>query len=132
MQVVPDSHQLGPLPHRREGRWAPCQRFDLWKDPSKLVHVTPRAGEISIHHCLTVHGSIANRGNRERRGLVYQYRADDAYQLAGTVFKDTGLLISGQRRGNVRCDAGIVPIDLDPPFGNAWHQAGNKAEVDRA
>lgn len=122
MQAVPGSHRLGPLPHREDGHWAPCQRTDLWDDPSKLVDLTPRAGGISLHHCLTVHGSIANQSDRPRRGLVFQYRADDAYQLAGNVWEDTGILVSGQRHGRVRCDAGMVSIDLDPPYGDAWHQ----------
>ena len=70
------------------------------KDLAKLAHLTPRAGGISLHHCLTVHGSIANQSDRPRRGLVFQYRADDAYQLAGTVWTDTGILMSGRRRGS--------------------------------
>ena len=32
--------------------FAECQESDLWADDSKLVHVTPKAGGISIHHCL--------------------------------------------------------------------------------
>ena len=77
----------------------------MWGDESQLVQITPRVGGISLHHCLALHGSPPNLSGRPRRGLVFQYRADDAYQLADTVFADTGLVVSGQRRGRVRCEA---------------------------
>jgi hypothetical protein len=37
---------------------------------------------------------------------VFQYRADDAFQLADTMFLDTGLIVSGRRRGLIRLTTG--------------------------
>ena len=130
MQFVPGSHRLGLLNHLdEEGLFAECQEKHRWADESRLAQVTPRAGGISIHHCLMLHGSPANTSGRPRRGVVFQYRADDAYQLADHVFADTGTIVSGQRRGLIRCDAGVLPLPRRPndenPYGNAWHQIGS-------
>lgn len=132
MQMVPGSHKLGLLNHLKDGFFGECQEQQLWADPDRLAEITPRAGGISIHHCLALHGSPPNRSNRPRRGLVFQYRADDAYQLADYVFADTGLVVSGQRRGKVRCEASLLTLprrhDADQPFGSAWHQIGTEVE----
>ena len=94
--------------------------------------MTPKAGGISIHHCLALHGSEPNLSGHPRRGLVFQYRADDAYQLADNVFKDTGILVSGQRRERVRCEEAVFRLPKRPgnnehPFGSAWNQDGGVA-----
>ena len=63
-----------------------------------------------------------------RRGLVYQYRADDAYQLADSVFEDRGILVSGKRRERVRCEEGVFRLPKrnrsEHPFGSVWNQDG--------
>jgi len=128
MQMVVGSHKLGLLDHHKNGVFSECQQSSLWADPAALAHITPRAGGISIHHCLTLHGSPPNRSGQPRRGLVFQYRADNAYQFADTVFADTGLVVSGQRRGKIRCEEGIFALprraDDSDPFGGAWRQIG--------
>lgn len=37
---------------------------------SRLVNIELRAGEISLHHGLTIHGSPPNRSTRRRCGLA--------------------------------------------------------------
>lgn len=137
MYMVKGSHRLGALDHANaEGLFTgSCSEPRPWEeDSSKVVAITPRAGGISIHHCLTLHGSPANRSGRPRRGLVFQYRADDAFQFADGVWADTGVLVSGQRRERVRCEAGVIRLPKTTrysgnPYGDAWNQAG--ALVDR-
>ena len=58
----------------------------FWEDESNVVNIEMRAGGLSIHHCLTLHGSDVNRSGRPRRALVFQYRADDAFQLADGIW----------------------------------------------
>ena len=66
------------------------------------------------------------------RGIVFQYRADDAFQLADNVFKDTGILVSGKRRERVRSEEGVFRLPKRPgnehPFGSAWNQDGEIAK----
>lgn len=132
MQIVRGSHRWGLLDHMQDGRFTgACQESDRWQDASLIADVTPKAGGISIHHCLALHGSEPNLSGKPRRGLVFQYRADDAYQLADNVFKDTGILVSGKRRERVRCEAGVFRLPKRPgnahPFGSAWNQDGELA-----
>jgi ectoine hydroxylase-related dioxygenase (phytanoyl-CoA dioxygenase family) len=137
MRMVRGSHREGLAEHRVRGEFSGgCTDPARSADASRIIDITPRAGGISIHHCLTLHGSPPNRSTRPRRGLVFQYRADDAYQLADTVFDDTGLLVNGARRGIARCEAGrwLLPWrrGWGNGFGTAWNQQGARAERDNA
>ena len=42
-----------------------------------------KAGSITVHHVRAVHGSATNFSGRQRRFLLYQYRAADAWPLLG-------------------------------------------------
>ena len=102
--MLPGSHRLGLRDHTVDGFFTgKCQEPQLWEtNPDAVTAVTPRAGGISLHHCLTLHGSGPNLSGNPRRGLVFQYRADDAYQLADEIWPDTGFVVRGERRGYVR------------------------------
>jgi len=134
MQVVRGSHKLGLLNHMQGGLFTGmCQESQYWENELRLAQVTPKVGGISIHHCLALHSSPANLSGRPRRGVVFQYRADDAYQLADGVWADTGLLICGEKREQVRCDAGLICLPKSSryqgyPFGHAWNQEGELAQ----
>lgn len=142
MSMVRGSHRLGALRHHDDNGvfTAVCQESQYWEAPDAPVEaVTPKAGSVSIHHCLTLHGSPANHSGAPRRGLVFSYRAADSYQLADTIFADTGLQVAGSPSQIVRCeDVRLMmpkrPWDEKTPFGNAYHQCGEfaaKANADR-
>ncbi|HTL53271.1 MAG TPA: phytanoyl-CoA dioxygenase family protein [Planctomycetota bacterium] len=131
MSMVIGSHKLGLLNHTNaKGLFSGgCREDKYTSDSSKVAEITPRAGGISIHHALTLHGSPVNRSGKPRRGVVYQYRADDAYQLCDGIWKDTGIMVAGTRKELVRCDAGTVRLAKSrrydgSPFGGAWNQDG--------
>ena len=42
-----------------------------------------KAGSITVHHVRAVHGSATNFSGKERRRLLFQYRAADAWPLLG-------------------------------------------------
>ncbi|HEX4139383.1 MAG TPA: phytanoyl-CoA dioxygenase family protein [Candidatus Methylacidiphilales bacterium] len=143
MSMVRGSHRLGPLRHHDDKGvfLGTCLETHYWEDaPEKVVAVAPPAGSISIHHCMTLHGSPPNISGRPRRGIVFSYRADDAHQLGDTIFRDTGLVVAGGRRGVVRCEAIAWPLPQRPGankrnFGSAHFQTGDWAEglnVERA
>lgn len=138
MSMVKGSHKLGLLEHRKDGNFTGgCQENHIWEDaPENVISITPKAGGISVHHCLTLHGSPPNLSGRPRRGIVFQYRASDAYQLADEVWEDTGLLVAGQYREQVRCTVGTVWLPRvptrQPRYGSAWHQQGSFAQATNA
>jgi ectoine hydroxylase-related dioxygenase (phytanoyl-CoA dioxygenase family) len=131
MKMVRGSHKRGMLDHTIKGVFTRyCQEPQHWADESQHVDITPRAGGMSIHHALTLHSSPNNRSGRPRRGITFQYRADDAYQLAGSVYADCGLMVSGERTRMVRCEPGVLRLPLRPgpqPYGHSWNQAGRAA-----
>lgn len=128
MQIARGRHRWGFPDHTVDGYFVEaCQEPERWSDPYRIANVEPRPGGISIHHCLVLHGSDPNLPVKPRRGLVFQYRAN-AYQLADTVFEDTGILVSGICRERVRCDEGVFRLpkrqNPDHLFATAWNQAG--------
>ena len=90
MMVVPGSHQ-GPIydHHGPNGRF--CGAMDPARlaqdggdiDLSRALPCLGKAGSITVHHVRAVHGSATNFSGRERRFLLYQYRAADAWPLLG-------------------------------------------------
>lgn len=138
LQMVRGSQKLGYLNHLEEdGKFrGACQVPAKWQDDSGIEDITCHAGAISIHHCLTLHGSPPNKSGKPRRAIIFSYRADDAYQLADNVFKDTGVLICGERKGIVRLEAGLVTLPRkanrewdEEPYGSAWNQVGELAKA---
>lgn len=85
MMVIPGSHK-GPV-YDHHG---PDRRFCGAMDPhdpaidyAKAMPCLGKAGSVTIHHVRAVHGSATNFSGRERRFLLYQYRAADAWPLLG-------------------------------------------------
>ncbi len=84
LMVVPGSHKLDVFDHHAEGRFCGAmdpQRRDV--DYAKAVKLIGKAGAISVHHVRAVHGSAPNVSERDRRLLLLQFRAADAWPLLG-------------------------------------------------
>ena len=132
MLVVPGSHK-GPIwdHHGPDGRF--CGAIDPGRcdaDMSRALPCLGKAGSVTVHHVRAVHGSATNFSGRERRFLLYQYRAADAWPLLG--FKDgidkfNELLLAGEPTIEPRLAA--VPVRL--PLPPAEHQ-GSIYENQRA
>ena len=112
MMVVPGSHQ-GPI-HDHHG---PDGRFCGAIDPkicdigvSRAVPCLGKAGSITVHHVRAVHGSATNFSGKERRFLLFQYRAADAWPLLG--FKD------GIEKFDELLLAGTPSLDAAPVAGS--------------
>jgi phytanoyl-CoA hydroxylase len=122
MLMIPGSHR-GPVHdhHGSDGRF--CGAIDpnaAGIDFSKAVPCLGPAGTITIHHVRLMHGSATNFSGAERRFLLYQYRAADAWPLLG--FKDSfekfdELLLAGEPTLEPRLAP--VPVRLPlPPAAN--------------
>ena len=119
MLVVPGSHR-GPVydHHGPDGRF--CGAFDpqaCGLDVSAALPCLGKAGSITIHHVRAVHGSATNFSGRDRRFLLFQYRAADAWPLLG--FKDgiekfDELLLAGAPTLSPRLAAVPVRLPLPP------------------
>jgi len=123
MMVIPGSH-LGPIydHHGPDGRF--CGAIDpriCDLDISQAVPCLGKAGSISVHHVRAVHGSATNFSGKDRRFLLFQYRAADAWPLLG--FKDgidkfDGLLLVGEPTIAPR----LTPVPVRLPLPPAEYQ----------
>ena len=84
MMVVPGSHRGPVLDHHQDGFFIGAispERDGL--DLSTAVPLNMKAGDISIHHAGTLHGSALNTSGKSRKLLLYQYAAVDALPFGG-------------------------------------------------
>jgi phytanoyl-CoA hydroxylase len=122
MMVIPGSHR-GPVYDHHGADGCFCGAIDPEAsklDLSKAAPCLGAAGSITIHHVRAVHGSATNFSGLERRFLLFQYRAADAWPLLG--FKDgiaqfDELLLAGAPTLHPRLAP--VPVRLPlPPAAN--------------
>ncbi len=82
--VVPGSHRGLVYDHHVDGKFCgamdpTCREVDY----AKAIPLTGKAGAITVHHVRAVHGSAPNTSSRDRRLLLFQFRAADAWPLLG-------------------------------------------------
>ncbi|WP_422367815.1 phytanoyl-CoA dioxygenase family protein [Pelagibius sp.] len=92
LMVFPGSHR-GPVhDHHAEGVFAGAMDLAACNlDPKDAVMLTGPAGSISLHHVRLVHGSAVNTSDRDRRLLLYEVAAADAFPIAGSMTAYEGL-----------------------------------------
>ena len=119
--IIPGSHK-GPVhDHHAEGRF--CGAMDPTQgdiDYAKAVALTGKAGSITVHHVRAIHGSAPNTSNKERRLLLFQFRAADAWPLLGfpgTLEAYDALMVAGKPSIAPRLTA--VPVRLPLPPADA-------------
>ena len=105
LQFVPGSHRWGPLPSASFGGELDQVQAHLSDSQRAAFHpiqVHLKAGEASIHHSSTLHGSFANTTDRPRRSLVLNYMGPDTRcadssipLLKGCPLLEVGALIEG-------------------------------------
>ncbi len=84
LMIVPRSHKGPTLDHHAGGVF--CGAIDPSRndiDFAGAVPLTGKAGSITVHHVRAVHGSAPNLSDRDRRLLLFQFRAADAWPLLG-------------------------------------------------
>ena len=117
MLVVPGSHRGPVYDHHEDGVFIGA--IDVARtgcDVSGAVPLIAPAGSVSIHHARLLHGSGANTSGAERRFLLNQYRAADAFPLMGMrvgFAEFEALMVAGQSTLTPRMRD--VPVRLPLP-----------------
>jgi len=117
LMVIPGSH-LGPTyDHHADGRF--CGAMDPAHcdiDFSKAVPLMGPAGSMTIHHARLVHGSALNHSNRQRRLLLHEYTAADAWPLLGVASFDefNSRMVLGKPTIEPRLVSAPVRLPLPP------------------
>jgi hypothetical protein len=97
MRFIPGSHHFGHLTYHltEESEDAVLnQQVENAEQFGWPVNVELKAGEISMHSDLLLHGSEANRSDRRRCGLTLRYCAADV--RAGMGWNAKGVVVSGE------------------------------------
>ncbi len=120
--IVPGSHRGPVFDHHAGGVF--CGAMDPARgevDFSSAIPLTGKAGSITVHHVRAVHGSAPNSSTRDRRLLLFQFRASDAWPLLGFpagIAAFDALMVAGRPTLEPRLAA--VPVRL--PLPPATHQ----------
>jgi ectoine hydroxylase-related dioxygenase (phytanoyl-CoA dioxygenase family) len=122
LQVIPGSHR-GPIhDHHHDGYF--CGALDAAAariDTSKAVSCSGAAGDMLIFHARIIHGSAVNSSNRQRRLLIHELTAADAWPLTGpkgSVAEFQSWVVRGEATWDIRVED--VPVRL--PYPAATHQ----------
>ncbi|NNE22076.1 MAG: phytanoyl-CoA dioxygenase family protein [Rhizobiales bacterium] len=92
LMVMPGSHRGPVLSHHQNGVF--CGAVDPQDplfDAGKIVTLTGKAGDMTVHHVRTLHGSAPNLSDRARKILFYELSAADAWPINGNAGAYTGL-----------------------------------------
>lgn len=122
LMVLPGSHKGPVYDHHADGAF--CGAFDpttTGLDVSKAVKLMGPAGSMTIHHVRAVHGSALNTSNRQRRLLLTEYAAADAWPIANMKgdFDDyEGRMVRGRSTTAPR----MAPVPIRMPFPAAHKQ----------
>jgi ectoine hydroxylase-related dioxygenase (phytanoyl-CoA dioxygenase family) len=103
LRVVSGSHKLGLLNHFRDGRFTGAFVGDPaeFDDPERHVALPVKAGGLVFWHSLTLHSSHANRSDRPRRAIVFEYKNPEARLMGGAFnsrmeVRTVGLMVRGR------------------------------------
>ncbi len=118
LMVIPGSHRGPVYDHHAGGVFVGAIDPQVSGiDFSRAVPLTGKAGSITVHHVRAVHGSAPNLSAKDRRLLLFQFRAADAWPLLG--FPDLAqydeLMVSGETTIEPRVERVPVRLPLPPP-----------------
>jgi non-haem Fe2+, alpha-ketoglutarate-dependent halogenase len=87
MRVIPGTHMGGIRAHGTSGRAGNMLSINqevpvTVEEEARAVNLPLRAGEISLHHGMLIHGSNPNRSGRRRCGLTIRYVKPEVRQVA--------------------------------------------------
>jgi non-haem Fe2+, alpha-ketoglutarate-dependent halogenase len=89
-------------------------------DESRAVDLVLKAGEFSMHHERTVHGSLANRSNDRRIGLAFFFIPT---HVRSTIGRRSAMLMRGADRHGYWDDDPVPRFDMDPVCVAKLHRA---------
>jgi non-heme Fe2+,alpha-ketoglutarate-dependent halogenase len=94
---LPGSHRLAQIPHRdtyaKDNMLSRGQAVELDIDETSAVPLRLRAGEMSLHHVRTVHGSPPNHSDGYRIGFIINYISPRVRQTSGS---DSATMVRGR------------------------------------
>jgi phytanoyl-CoA hydroxylase len=122
LTIIPGSHKWGPRNHlfAKDGAFS-SQLEDkaVVEDSARWLSVPVPAGGMELHHCNMLHSSRANRGDKPRSAIIFQYRAADNVAVGGaTTHAGYGMTVRGVNPYRVRMIEGVfkLPGEITDPL----------------
>src|SRR5205814_6001574 len=119
MRVIPGTHHGGIREHGKAERGGNLLSINQEvpvtpEEEARAVDLVLRAGEISLHYGMVIHGSNPNRSTRRRCGLTLRYVPPTVRQVVnnsqGRMY--TAVLVRGEDRFH---HFGARPLPFPPP-----------------
>ncbi len=132
---VDGSHRRGPLSIWEDGAYVFTCEHDMQPgDIETATYVTCEAGDVLLHHGLTVHGSEPNRTGEEVVTFTAQYAAADAFAYTAPVIdsRHRTWMVRGAPAKRARLEA--MDVELPPDFSAGYTSLfsnQDKAEASR-
>ena len=118
--IVPGSHRGPTWDHHHDGRFAGAiDPRACGLDFSAAEPALGRAGACSFHHVRAVHGSAQNTSGRDRRLLLYEVAAADAWDLQGLVEGSWDAHRENMIAGEPTIEPRMAPAPVRLPFPGA-------------
>jgi ectoine hydroxylase-related dioxygenase (phytanoyl-CoA dioxygenase family) len=119
--LIPGSHMGPTYDHHQDGRFIGAMDPETCGvDFSTAQMCTGRAGACSFHQVRAVHGSAMNTSGKDRRLLLYQVAAGDAWDLRGIdepSWEDyVATMLLGEPSLSPRMEALPVRLPFPPPL----------------
>ena len=117
LMIIPGSHKGPTFDHHADGVF--CGAMDPSRrdvDFSEAIALTGKAGSITVHHVRAVHGSAPNVSARDRRLMLLQFRAADAWPILGFpggIEAFDALMVAGQTQ-QPRLASAPIRLPLPP------------------
>jgi ectoine hydroxylase-related dioxygenase (phytanoyl-CoA dioxygenase family) len=133
LMIIPGSHRGPIFDHHVDGVFVGAMNPDNNEvDFASAVPLIGKAGSITVHHVRAVHGSAPNVSDMDRRLLLFQFRAADAWPLLGFrdgIGKYKELMVCGQHREPRLADAPVrMPLPPAELQGSLYeNQKGMKS-----
>ncbi len=121
MRFIAGSHHLGHLTYRLSENAEQSVLNQTVENPEQfgeVVYDELKAGEISLHSDLLLHGSEANHSDRRRCGLTLRYCAAEVRSDPTYGWQREGVLVSGQDRDGHWVNPPRPQHDWDAPVQN--------------
>jgi phytanoyl-CoA hydroxylase len=120
--MIPGSHQGPTYDHHADGAFCGAMEPESSGiDFDAAVQVTGPAGSVSFHHTRIVHGSGLNTSGADRRLLLYQYAAADAWPLSGLGTRSLEDFDSWLVMGNGTTEPRLTDVPVRMPLPPAVH-----------
>jgi ectoine hydroxylase-related dioxygenase (phytanoyl-CoA dioxygenase family) len=114
---VPGSHRGPTHDHHQDGHFAGAMDpQSCGVDFASAEQITGPAGSCSFHHVRTVHGSAMNTSGRDRRLLLYQVAAGDAWDVRGMEVSSWDEYEKTMIAGKASNQPRVVPCPIRLPY----------------